>query len=72
MCVLLHLLICTAVRAHIIIVEELYKINYYYRYSKTKQNKSSVVKEAENETTHQGMRGLGVGGGVGRGQASRE
>ena len=30
MCVLLHLLICTALRAHIIIVEALYKINYHY------------------------------------------
>ena len=30
MCVLLHLLICTALRAHIIVVEALYKINYYY------------------------------------------
>ena len=30
MCVLLHLLICTVLRAHIIIVEALYKINYYY------------------------------------------
>ena len=28
MCVLLHLLICTALRAHIIVVEVLYKINY--------------------------------------------
>ena len=26
----LHLLICTALRAHIIVVEALYKINYYY------------------------------------------
>ena len=32
MCVLLHLLICTALRAHIIVVEALYKINYYYYY----------------------------------------
>ena len=30
MCVLVHLLICTALRAHIIVVEALYKINYYY------------------------------------------
>ena len=30
MCVLLHLLICTALRAHIFVVEALYKINYYY------------------------------------------
>ena len=30
MCVLLQLLICTALRAHIIVVEALYKINYYY------------------------------------------
>ena len=30
MCVLLHLLICTVLRAHIIVVEALYKINYYY------------------------------------------
>ena len=30
MCALLHLLICTALRAHIIVVEALYKINYYY------------------------------------------
>ena len=30
MCVLLHLLICTALRAHIIVVEALYKMNYYY------------------------------------------
>ena len=30
MCVLLHLLICTALRAHIIVVEALYKIHYYY------------------------------------------
>ena len=30
MCILLHLLICTALRAHIIVVEALYKINYYY------------------------------------------
>ena len=32
MCVLLHLLICTVLRAHIIVVEALYKINYYYYY----------------------------------------
>ena len=32
MCVLLHLLICTALRAHTIVVEALYKINYYYYY----------------------------------------
>ena len=32
MCVLLHLLICTALRAHIIVVEALYKINYYNYY----------------------------------------
>ena len=32
MCVLLHLLICTALRAHIIVAEALYKINYYYYY----------------------------------------
>ena len=32
MCVLLHLLICTALRAHIIVLEALYKINYYYYY----------------------------------------
>ena len=31
MCVLLYLLICTALRAHIIVVEVLYKI-YYYDY----------------------------------------
>ena len=30
MCVLLNLLICTALRAHIVVVEVLYKINYYY------------------------------------------
>ena len=30
MCVLLHLLICTALRAHIIVVEALYIIYYYY------------------------------------------
>ena len=30
MCVLLHLLICTALRAHIIVAEALYKIYYYY------------------------------------------
>ena len=33
MCVLLRLLICTTVRAHIIVVEVLYKhnkVNYYY------------------------------------------
>ena len=30
MYVLLHLLICTALRAHIIVVETLYKLNYYY------------------------------------------
>ena len=30
MCVLLHLLICTALRAHIIVVEALYEINNYY------------------------------------------
>ena len=30
MCVLLHLLICTALKAHIIVVEALYKINDYY------------------------------------------
>ena len=30
MWVLSHLLICTALRAHIIVVEALYKINYYY------------------------------------------
>ena len=34
MCALLHLLICTALRAHIIVVEALYKINYYYYYYK--------------------------------------
>jgi len=32
MCVLLHLLICTVIRAHIIVVEALYKINYYYHW----------------------------------------
>ena len=32
MCVLLHLLICTALRAHIIVVVALYKIKYYYYY----------------------------------------
>ena len=32
MCVLLHLLICTVLRAHIIVVEALYKINCYYYY----------------------------------------
>ena len=32
MCVLSHLLICTALRAHIIVVEALYKIKYYYYY----------------------------------------
>ena len=32
MCVLLHLLICTALRAHVLVVEALYKINYYYYY----------------------------------------
>ena len=32
MCVLLHLLICTALRAHISVVDALYKINYYYYY----------------------------------------
>ena len=32
MCVLLHSLICTALRAHIIVVEALYKIIYYYYY----------------------------------------
>ena len=30
MCVLLHLLICTLLRAHITVVEVLYKIYYYY------------------------------------------
>ena len=30
MCVLLHLLICTALRTHIIVVEVLYKMNNYY------------------------------------------
>ena len=30
--VLLHLFICTALRAHMIVVEALYKINYYYYY----------------------------------------
>ena len=30
MCALLHLLICTALRAHIIVVEALCKINYHY------------------------------------------
>ena len=30
--VLLHLLICTVLRAHIIAVEALYKINYCYYY----------------------------------------
>ena len=30
--VLLHLLICTSLRAHVIVVEALYKINYYYYY----------------------------------------
>ena len=30
MCVLLRLLICTALRARIIVVEALYKMNYYY------------------------------------------
>ena len=28
MCVLLHLLICIALRAHIIVVQALYKVNY--------------------------------------------
>ena len=36
MCVLLHLFICATLRAHIIVVEALYKINsssyYYYHY----------------------------------------
>ena len=32
MCVLLHLLIGTALRAHIIVVEALYEIHYYYYY----------------------------------------
>ena len=31
MCVLLQFLICTVLRAHIIVVEALYKINYYYK-----------------------------------------
>ena len=35
MCVLLHLLICTALRAHIIVVKALYKINYYCYYYRT-------------------------------------
>ena len=29
---LLHLLICTALRAHIFVVQVLYKVNYYYRW----------------------------------------
>ena len=32
MCVLLHLLICTVLRAHTIVVEALYKTNYYYHW----------------------------------------
>ena len=32
MCVLLHLLNCMALRAHIIVVEALYKISNYYKY----------------------------------------
>ena len=40
MCVLLHLLICTALRAHIIVAEALYKINYYYYYYKTSANQT--------------------------------
>ena len=32
MCVLLNLLICTALRAHIIVVEAIHKINCYYMY----------------------------------------
>jgi len=32
MCVLLNLLICTALRAHIIVVEAIQKINCYYMY----------------------------------------
>ena len=38
MCVLLHLLICTALRAHIIVVGALYKINYYYHFDVTKMS----------------------------------
>ena len=30
MCILLHLLICTTLGAHIIVVEALYKIHYCY------------------------------------------
>ena len=32
MCVLLHLFICAALRAHVIVAEALYKVNYYYYY----------------------------------------
>ena len=38
MCVLLHFLICTALRVHLIVVEALYKINYYYHFDVTKMS----------------------------------
>ena len=34
MCVLLHFVICIVLRAHVIVVEVLYKINYYDYYHK--------------------------------------
>ena len=51
MCVLLHLLICTVLRAHIIVVEALYKINYYYYYY-DEQKKLRVDVESEIAPNH--------------------
>ena len=51
MCVLLHLLICTVLRAHIIVVEALYKINYYYYYY-YEQKKLRVDVESEIAPNH--------------------
>ena len=46
MCVLLQLLIFTALRAHIIVVGELYKINYYnYLNSDNDVRKSIMICE---------------------------
>ena len=77
MCVLLHLLICTALRAHIIVVETLYKINYYYnveigQYSEEKEEEEEKggggggggeEEEEEEEEEEGGGGGCGGGGG---------
>ena len=63
MCALLHLLICTALRAHVIVVEALYKINCYYYYFKLNREE-----RAQNSRRifffFLGGGGGGVGGGV--------